>query len=103
YERIPSIATAIFRKHTYVIAPLPKAGRCALCVKILPSWLSGDRCKVTPAQQSHPPYRNPAMTEIETLALRIDGLEMRIAHQDHTIEELSATIADQWKQIEDMT
>ena len=43
------------------------------------------------------------MTEIETLALRIDGLEMRIAHQDHTIEELSATIADQWKQIEDMT
>jgi len=43
------------------------------------------------------------MTEIETLTLRIDGLEMRIAHQDHTIEELSATIADQWKQIEDMT
>ncbi len=43
------------------------------------------------------------MTEIETLALRIDGLEMRIAYQDHTIEELSATIADQWKQIEDMT
>ena len=43
------------------------------------------------------------MTEIETLTLRIDGLEMRIAHQDHTIEELSATIADQWKQIEDLT
>jgi SlyX protein len=43
------------------------------------------------------------MTETEILAERIDGLEIRIAHQDHTIEELSSTIADQWKQIEDLT
>jgi SlyX protein len=43
------------------------------------------------------------MTEFQTLAARIDGLEMRIAHQDHTIEELSATIADQWKRIEELT
>jgi SlyX protein len=43
------------------------------------------------------------MTEIDILAARIDGLEIRIAHQDHTIEELNATITDQWKQIEDLT
>jgi SlyX protein len=43
------------------------------------------------------------MTQIEALAARMDGLEIRIAHQDQTIEELNATITDQWKQIEDLT
>jgi SlyX protein len=42
------------------------------------------------------------MTEIETLTQRIDGLEMRIAHQDRTIEDLNATITGQWKQLEDL-
>jgi SlyX protein len=42
------------------------------------------------------------MTEIETLTQRIDALEMRIAHQDRTIEDLNAAITDQWKQIEDL-
>ena len=43
------------------------------------------------------------MTDIEILAARLDGLEIRIAHQDQTIEDLNATITDQWKQIEDLT
>jgi SlyX protein len=43
------------------------------------------------------------MTDTETLAARIDALEIRIAHQDQTIEDLNATITDQWKQIEDLT
>ncbi len=43
------------------------------------------------------------MTELETLNLRIDGLETLIAHQERTIEELNAAITDQWKQIEDLT
>jgi len=43
------------------------------------------------------------MPDIEMLAARIDALEIRIAHQDQTIEELNATITDQWKQIEDLT
>jgi len=42
------------------------------------------------------------MTEIETLTQRIDALEMRIAHQDRTIEDLNAAITDQWRQIEDL-
>ena len=42
------------------------------------------------------------MTEIEILAARIDALEIHIAHQDQTIEDLNATITDQWKQIEDL-
>ena len=43
------------------------------------------------------------MTETQMLAARIDALEIRIAHQDQTIEDLNATITDQWKQIEDLT
>lgn len=31
---------------------------------------------------------------------RLDALEMRIAYQDHTIEELNATITAQWKVID---
>ena len=43
------------------------------------------------------------MTELESLIARIDGLEMHMAHQDQTIEDLNATITEQWKQIEDLT
>lgn len=32
---------------------------------------------------------------------RIDALEMRLAYQDQTIEELNAALTDLWKQIED--
>jgi SlyX protein len=42
------------------------------------------------------------MTDTEALAARIDALEIRIAHQDQTIEELNVTITDQWKQLEDL-
>ena len=42
------------------------------------------------------------MTETEALAARIDALEIHIAHQDQAIEDLNATITDQWKQIEDL-
>ena len=42
------------------------------------------------------------MTEIQTLTQRIDALEIHIAHQDRTIEDLNAAITDQWKQIEDL-
>ena len=37
-----------------------------------------------------------AMTE----ATRIDGLEIRFAHQDQTIAELNDVITAQWKRIE---
>jgi len=36
------------------------------------------------------------MTETE----RLDALEIRIAHQDQTIEELNAMITEQWTLIE---
>ena len=34
---------------------------------------------------------------------RLDALESRVAFQDHTIEELNATITAQWKQIDALT
>jgi SlyX protein len=34
------------------------------------------------------------------LAERIDGLEIRIAHQDRTISELNDVITEQWSRIE---
>ena len=43
------------------------------------------------------------MADLETLLARIDGLEVRIAHQDQTIDELNHTVTDQWKQIEALT
>ena len=43
------------------------------------------------------------MTELDSLTARIDALEMHVANQDQTIEDLSATIADQWRQLDDLT
>ena len=43
------------------------------------------------------------MTDFETFSARIDGLEMRLAHQDRTIEDLNAAITAQWKQIDALT
>jgi SlyX protein len=40
------------------------------------------------------------MTELST---RVDALEVRLAHQDVTIDELNATITAQWKVIDDLT
>ena len=37
---------------------------------------------------------------IQALADRLDALEARIAYQDHTIDELNATITAQWKVID---
>jgi SlyX protein len=42
-------------------------------------------------------------TDAETLAERIDALEMRVAYQDDTLEALNETITAQWKQIDALT
>ncbi|MGL4287592.1 MAG: SlyX family protein [Phreatobacter sp.] len=38
-----------------------------------------------------------------SLTNRIDALEMRIAYQDETIEDLNKTITAQWKEIDRLT
>lgn len=40
------------------------------------------------------------MSDTPDTASRLDELEMRVAHQDQTIEDLNAAIAAQWKLIE---
>ena len=40
--------------------------------------------------------------DIASLTARIDALEMRAAEQDHTIEDLNATVVAQWKEIESL-
>lgn len=40
------------------------------------------------------------MSDPDRLADRLDALETRIAYQDHTIEELNATITAQWAVID---
>ncbi len=43
------------------------------------------------------------MPNIEALNNRVETLETRVAHQDRMLEDLNATITDQWKQIENLT
>lgn len=43
------------------------------------------------------------MTDLPSIAERLEALETRIAFQDQTIEELNATITAQWRQIDLMT
>jgi SlyX protein len=40
------------------------------------------------------------MSEPQSLAARIDALEIRIAYQDETIETLNKTITEQWRKID---
>ncbi len=40
------------------------------------------------------------MTDTPSPAARLDELEMRVVHQDQTIEELNEAITAQWKLIE---
>ena len=40
------------------------------------------------------------MSDTPSTAVRIDELEIRIAHQDQTIEDLNAAITAQWTLIE---
>lgn len=43
------------------------------------------------------------MADTEALTSRIDALEIRLAYQDETIEDLNKAVTDQWKQIDLMT
>jgi len=43
------------------------------------------------------------MSEPQSLAARIDAMEIRIAYQDETIETLNKTITEQWRQIDALT
>ena len=47
----------------------------------------------------NPPY-TWFMTDTSRPEDRIDALEIRIAHQDQTIEELNAAVTEQWKLID---
>lgn len=42
------------------------------------------------------------MNQNEVLA-RFEALEIRIAHQDRTIEELNTAVRDQWQRIDSLT
>jgi SlyX protein len=42
------------------------------------------------------------MSDSEALTARIDALEMRVAEQERTIEDLNATVLAQWKEIEEL-
>jgi SlyX protein len=40
------------------------------------------------------------MSDTETLAARVETLEIRAAHQDRAIEDLNKVVTEQWAQIE---
>lgn len=39
-------------------------------------------------------------SDMKEIAERIDGLEIRIAHQDRTISDLNDVITEQWRKME---
>lgn len=43
------------------------------------------------------------MSDLKTLADRIDTLETRLAFQDDVIETLNATVTEQWAKIDALT
>ncbi|WKA27542.1 SlyX family protein [Bradyrhizobium roseum] len=43
------------------------------------------------------------MSDLDALRERIDGLEIRLAYQDESIETLNQTITAQWAQIDRLT
>lgn len=43
------------------------------------------------------------MTDLQAITERLEAMEMRIAFQDQTIEELNTTITAQWRQIDLLT
>jgi SlyX protein len=43
------------------------------------------------------------MSAAESLTSRLDALEVRVAYQDATIEDLNATITAQWREIDRLT
>jgi SlyX protein len=43
------------------------------------------------------------MADTEALTSRIDALEIRLAYQDETIEDLNQAVTAQWKQIDLLT
>ena len=47
-----------------------------------------------------PPLCPRSMTDTPSTSARLDELEMRVVHQDQTIEDLNAAITAQWKLIE---
>ena len=40
------------------------------------------------------------MSDMDDMRARLDALEVRVAYQDRTIEDLNQAAVDQWKQIE---
>ncbi len=42
------------------------------------------------------------MSDAEDLSARIDALEVRVAYQDQTIEDLNQTVVEQWRKIESL-
>lgn len=43
------------------------------------------------------------MSNEEELRRRVDELEIRLAHQDQTVEELNEAFAAQWRSIDEMS
>ncbi|MEP0314002.1 SlyX family protein [Hyphomonas sp.] len=58
------------------------------------------RPTASPLSRLTPTANPPAMSDTSNTSTRLDELEMRVVHQDQTIEDLNAAITAQWKLIE---